>query len=166
MRINVIVIVLTSFLLFGLTARHPFYLGITHLKYNSKEQTIQTSIKLFVNDLEDALKKLNKKPVDLINGKDKESLNKLLDSYLTTRFKLKINGKDINHKYLGHELEKEVVWIYMEYKPIKNIKTIAIENTLLYDFITQQTNIIRVEVDEREQNSKLNYPEKSVQFTF
>ncbi len=166
MRINIFAIVITSILLFGFTIKHPFYLGITHLKYNSTEQTVQASFKLFVNDLEDALKQLNKKPVDLINGKDKVELNKLLNTYLNTHVKLKFNGKSVTYTYLGYELDKEVVWIYAEYKPVKTLKTIDIENTLLYDFIKQQTNIIRVENGNTEQSNKLSYPEKSAHFSF
>ena len=38
--------------------KHPFYLSVVDLKYNNKEQLMQGSIKVFVNDFEDALTKL------------------------------------------------------------------------------------------------------------
>jgi hypothetical protein len=145
---------------------HPFYLGITHLKQNTKTQSIEASFKLFVNDLEETLRKLNSKPIDLINGTNKVELNKLLESYLNTHFKLKLNSKDIKFAYIGFEIEKDIVWIFVEYKQVKSIKTVEIENTLLYDHFKQQTNIIRLEANGSEQNNKLNYPDKSTKFSF
>ncbi len=166
LRNKLIIISLTSILLFGFKLLHPFYLGITHFKYNSKTESLETSVKLFVNDFEAALKKINNKPVDLINGKNKDELNKMIDSYIKNHLKLKINGKESLYTFIGFELEKDVAWIYIEYKKIKNIKTLEIENTLLYDHINQQTNIVRIEVNANEQSTKLNYPEKITQFNF
>ena len=49
---------------------HPYYLGVCELKYNIKSETVQASVKLFVNDLEATLKKKNHSTIDLINIKD------------------------------------------------------------------------------------------------
>jgi hypothetical protein len=165
LRNKLIIAILTSVLFTGF-AMHPFYLGIVHLKYNSKSQSIETSVKLFVNDFEEALKKTNNKPVDLINGKNKEELNKLIDSYLKTHLTCNVNGKAAVYTFIGYELEKDVAWIYIEYKNIKSIKTVDIECSLLYDHFKQQTNIIRAEVNGNEQNTKLNCPEKLAKFSF
>lgn len=165
-RIKLIIALLTTILLFGFKPLHPFYLGITHLKQNTKTQTLETSVKLFVNDLEETLRKLNSKPIDLINGTNKVELNKLLESYLKSHFKLKLNGKEMNFSYVGFEIEKDVAWIFVEYKQVKIIKTVEIENSLLYDHFKQQTNIVRLEANGSEQNNKLNYPDKSTKFIF
>ena len=75
----------------------------------------------FVNDLEETLRKLNNKPIDLINGTNKVELNKLLESYLNSHFKLKLNGKEMKFNFIGFEIEKDVAWIYVEYKQVKTI---------------------------------------------
>lgn len=165
-RIKLIIALLTTILLFGFKPMHPFYLGITHLKQNAKTQSIEISFKLFVNDLEETLRKLNAKPIDLINGSNKVELNKILETYLNAHFKMKVNGKAIKFTYIGFEIEKDVAWIYVEYKNVKSIKTVEIENSLLYDHFKQQTNIVRLEANGSEQNNKLNYPDKITKFTF
>jgi len=149
-----------------LRLRHPFYLGIVHFKHNATSHSIETDVKLFVNDLEAALKKLNNKPVDLINGTNKTELNAMINSYVQARLAVNINEKKCDFNYIGFEVEKDVVWIYLEYKNIKTIKTLTVETSLLYDYIKQQSNIIRVEYNATEQNKKLNYPEKSVKLSF
>jgi hypothetical protein len=154
------------FLVFTLSSFHPFYLGVTHFKLNSKSNTLETSVKLFTNDFETSLKKLNGKTVDLINGSNKEEINKLINKYLQTHLIIKVNEKIAAFDYIGFEIEKDVTWIYVEYKKIKSLKTLHVENTLLYDSFDKQTNIIRVETAAGEQNSKISYPEKTVKFTF
>jgi hypothetical protein len=90
-----IIIILLS--LFFLTAfRHPFYLSVTDLKYSNKDRALQGSVKLFVNDLEAALKKINNQTVDLIHVKDTIQIKKLLHNYLLTFiFKSKWIAKSI-----------------------------------------------------------------------
>lgn len=158
---------LIAFLALALSAFHPFYLGVTHFKHNSKTKALETSVKLFTNDFETSLKKLNNNAtVDLINGSNKEELNKLINTYLQQHLSIKVNSKAINFDYIGFEIEKEVTWVYIEYKKVKSIKTLDVENTLLYDSFDKQTNIIRLETAAGEQNNKISFPEKTVKFSF
>jgi len=166
LRNKLIILLLPSILLFGFTFKHPFYLGIVHFKHNVTNNIIETDVKLFVNDLEAALKKLNNKPIDVINGTNKTELNTIINAYVRTHLVVKINGKKCDYSFVGFEVEKDVVWIYLEYKNIKAIKNLEVEASLLYDYIKQQSNIIRVECNATEQNKKLNYPEKSVKLSF
>ncbi len=160
--VNSVVIISLAFIL---CAAHPFYLGVTHFKLNSKSNTLETSVKLFTNDFEASLKKLNGKTVDLINGSNKEEINKLINKYLQAHLIIKVNGKNAAFDYIGFEIEKDVTWIYIEYKKIKSLKSLDIENTLLYDSFDKQTNIIRVETAAGEQSSKISCPEKIAKFS-
>ncbi|MBK6523871.1 MAG: hypothetical protein IPG08_17050 [Sphingobacteriaceae bacterium] len=78
---------------------------------------------------------------------------------------IKVKGKNAAFDYIGFEIEKDVTWIYIEYKKVKSLKTLDIENTLLYDSFDKQTNIIRVETTAGEQNSKISCPEKIAKFS-
>jgi hypothetical protein len=156
---------LITFVAFTLSAFHPFYLGVTHFKHNAKTNTLETSVKLFTNDFETALKKLNNNTtVDLINGSNKDEINKLINKYLQQHLSTKVNGKTAAFDYIGFEIEKDVAWVYIEYTKVKSLKTLEVENTLLYDSFDKQTNIIRLETAAGEQNSKISFPEKTVKF--
>jgi len=136
------------------------------MKYSDKEKSIQTSVKLFTNDLEDALKKISKQPVDLINGKDKEALNKLLNEYIQKRLSLKIEGETKKFSFIGFEHEAEAIWIYIEYPQNQAPKKVEIENTLLYDYISGQINLVHFELNGQKQSSKVTNPEKNILFNF
>ena len=146
--------------------KHPFYLSVTNLKYNSKEAALQGTVKVFLNDLESALKKINQKPIDLIHVKDTADVNKKLIVYLKTHLSLKLNGKDRSFNFIGFEREEDSFWMYIEFKKCETPKKIEIENSILYDFFSEQTNIVSIDVDGNKKSSKANNPEKGFLFEF
>jgi hypothetical protein len=145
---------------------HPFYMGITDFKYNKKQNVLEGSVKLFTNDFESALKKNNAKSVDLINGKQKDSLNKWVKSYLAKNLLLKINGKAVQPEFLGFETEKDATYCYIELVNCGEIKQFNLQNSLLYDFTKSQMNIVHVEVNGQSKSAKLLNPEKNIDFKF
>src|SRR5688500_3173995 len=95
--------------MFAFSFKHPHYVSVTELKYDSKEKMLQGSVKLFVNDFESALKKLSKEKVDMINVKDKDKTNKMVSDYLKDRLVLSVNNLPFTYKFLGFEHEQDVV---------------------------------------------------------
>ncbi len=159
------VLILATFI-FLCGFKHPFYLGVTDLKFNIKEKVLQGSVKLFVNDLEGALKKIHNKTIDLINVKNKDEINIILTDYLKKHLVLKINGKTSNYKLIGFEKEEEALWMYIEFEKSEIPKKIEVENSLLYDHLKDQMNITHIEVNNLKKSLKANNPEKTLQFQF
>lgn len=153
-------------IIFSVAFKHPFYLGVVDLKYNAKEKSLQGSVKLFTSDFEAALKKIYKKPIDLINLKDKDATTKILANYLTDHLKFKINNKSVNFKLIGFENEAEAVWMYIECDKSELPKKVEIENSLLYDYLKEQMNIVHIEVNDSKKSLKVSYPEKTLKFDF
>jgi hypothetical protein len=149
-----------------LSFKHPFYLGVTDLKYNANEKALQGSVKLFTNDLEDALKRIKGQSVDLIHPKDIHSTNLILYEYLKNHLSFTINGKQQPFQLLGFEKEEEAIWMYIELKNCDVPKTIQIDNSLLYDFLPEQMHIIQVEVGATKKSFKLIHPEKKCELHF
>ena len=153
-------------LFFCLAFKHPFYLGVTDLKYNAKDKAIQGHVKLFTNDFENALKKIYKQPVDLINVKDTAATKKIIADYLVKHFKLKLNGQQKSFTVIGFEKEEEAIFTYIEYKNCNAPKTIDIETTLLYDCLKEQMNIVNFELSGTKKSVKVNNPDKKITFSF
>lgn len=151
-------------ILFGF--KHPFYLSVTELKYNNRQMVFEGSVKLFSNDLETALQKLNGKKVDVINSKNTSEINSLLSEYLHKRLVIKSESNLIEYKLIGYEREQEAIWVYFESKKCVKPKYLTIENGLLYDFIKDQMNIIHVEIGDRKSSLKATNPEKIFKFDF
>lgn len=159
-------VLILCFLFFLVSFKHPFYLSVTELKYNSSQRTLQGSVKLFINDVEDALKKINGKTIDLVNPVDTSKTNDILKTYLQQRLLIKVNGLDKPYELIGFEKEQEAIWLYIEVKNCPRPKNLEVENSLLYDYIKEQTNIVHVEMNGVTKSSKVTYPEKSLDFGF
>ncbi len=145
---------------------HPYYVSVTDIKYNEQEKTIQLSCRIFTDNLEDALEKIYKKELDILHPKDRKEIDALLTDYLSKHVKMKVNGKTQTFTFIGYEKEEEAVWCYLEIKNAELPKTLTIENTLLYDYLTQQMNMVHTEVKGKKQSSKLTNPEKEFVFEF
>lgn len=156
-------VVFTSFFI---SARHPFFISVTTLNHNVKDKSLNITCKLFTNDIEEALRKLNAQKIDLINGSNKAELNTLLQNYIKTHLLITINGKASWLNWIGFEQEAEAIWCYLEIKNVNVCKRLTIENTLLYDFIKEQTNICQVEINGKTKSAKVSYPNKQLVFQF
>jgi hypothetical protein len=153
-------------IIFLFAFKHPFYLGVVDLKFNEKDKVMQGSVKLFTNDFEAALKKLLKKPIDLINVKNKLETTKIVSDYLNERLKFKINDKPVAFKLVGFENEAEAIWMYIEFEKSSPPKKVEIENTLLYEHLRDQMNIVHMEVNNSKKSLKVSNPEKKLKFDF
>lgn len=145
---------------------HPFYLSVSELKYDSQKKLLQISVKQFTNDLEEVLAKQRKETVDLINGKDTTRLNEMVKSYIRKNFSLKINGKIQQYRYLGFEREEDATWAFFEINNCEHPKQIEVENSLLYELIKSQINIVHVDVYGVKKSLKVENPEKRLIFNF
>ena len=145
---------------------HPYYVSVTDIKYNEQEQTIQISCRTFTDNIEDALRKIYKRQVDVLHPKDKKEVENLLMDYISKHVKIKVNGKLQTISFIGYEKEEEAVWTYVEIKNVEAPKSLIIENSLLYDYLPQQLNMVHVEVKGKKQSSKVTNPEKELVFNF
>ncbi len=159
-----IIIVLLCFL--GPGMGHPFYLSVTDLKYNTNEKAIQGTVKMFSNDLEDALGKLRGERTDLLNPPDKDSLQLYLSRYLAERLKLTVNYKPLNYKVIGFQHEEESTWLFLEAELVQKPVQVAVFNSILCDYLPGQMNIVHLQVDGKTQTSRSDCKAPSLKFEF
>lgn len=145
---------------------HPFYLGVTELHYNPGARSIEASVKLFTNDLENAISRTNGRRADLINYRDTAATGLLLNNYLQQHLNIKINGSTHRFRFIGFEREEEATWMYIEFDRCDLPRKIELDNSLLYDQITKQTNIVRAEVNGEKKSAKCSYPDRLFRFDF
>ena len=146
--------------------KHPFYLGVIDIKQNAKQHSLNLSVKLFVNDLEDALKKTSSKNIDLLNPKNKQEMETELFAYIKKRLAVSVNRKAVTLDFIGYEREEEAIWTYIEIKKVSQPRTISVDTKLLYDFLPQQSNIIHAEINGIKKSSKITNPDSKVELSF
>ena len=152
---------------FGFTTKkHPFYLSVVDIKHDAKQQTLNVSVKLFINDIENALKKTSTKSIDLLNPKNKAEMETELMNYIKKRLSLSVNEKAVTLNFIGYEKEEDAIWAYFEVKKVPQPKTIKVDTKLLFDFLPQQANIVHTEINGVKKSSKVTNPESKIDFNF
>lgn len=148
------------------TAWHPFYIGVTEINHNAADKTLEISCKVFMEDLEEVLKKSSRKAVNLSDGAQQLQNDALVNQYFQQHLHVAAGDKPLPLKFIGFEKEAESVYAYFEAAGVGAVKKLDIENSILHDFTTEQINIIHVTVGGKRQSTKLNFPVKSAHFGF
>ncbi|MCE3278271.1 MAG: hypothetical protein K0S44_462 [Bacteroidetes bacterium] len=145
---------------------HKFYLSLTEVRADTKKQTLDVSSKLFTDDLEVALQKKYGKKVDLATSSKNKDVQALLHKYIIENFKMSVAGTAIDLTFVGFETEADATWCYLESVPFYSKGKVRIVNTLLYDYLPEQSNMINFYWDQEEKTAKLVNPEKTTEFDF
>ena len=101
---------------------HPFYVSVIDINHNIKEESVEMSIRIFTQDLEETLQKYSTAKIDMVHPTNKAVLDKQITDYIKQKLQLKINGQTVTMQYVGYEIQLESVWIYFEVPKIKQLK--------------------------------------------
>jgi hypothetical protein len=142
----------------GLTAMsvHRFYAAIYQINFVPKKKMVQITTRIFIDDLNDALKNQYKKRTFVGTYKQTPEDIALMKKYLSEKFKLSINGQPKAMNYLSNEIENNVVICYLNIKDIAKVTYIEVENSVLTELYSEQQNIIQFNNDGKKQNLLLS----------
>jgi hypothetical protein len=115
---------------------HPFYVTVTEIEYSSKNKELGI--------------------------KNNPQINQLISTYLQQHLTIEINKNKKELNYLGYEIDKEAVWIYMNIPKINGIKELKVISDVMYEYKPEQTNIVHVNVNGSSKSYKLNAPNKVI----
>lgn len=124
---------------------HDFHTSITDARYNPKNQTYELSVRVFADDLEEALSRRHKTTVRLDRS---ERVNKLIAEYLQTHLAISaVKGTRATQKFIGAQEEADAIWLYVEIPASKApAGQVWVQNALLTEIFDDQTNILNLEV--------------------
>jgi len=149
-----------------LNVAHPFFMSVIDINHNQKEATLEISVRVFSDDLEKTLQQFSKQKIDILNPTQKDLIEKQLQAYVSQRLKLNVNGKPVSFRILGYEQQMESTWCYFEVDNQSSIKTVSVDCSLLYDYETNQVNIVHMKTKGVQKTYKLDYPKRETTFRF
>jgi hypothetical protein len=125
------------------TYAHDYHASITDVKYNPRTQSLEVAVKVFTDDLEEALSKRNKSKVTY-DGSSK--VQKYLSEYLQHSLSFEtVKGKPLKQNFIGSEEELDAVWVYLEV-PVNaaTLSELHVKNAVLTELFSDQMNIVNV----------------------
>ncbi len=147
------------FLLKPPAAVHPVFVTVTQIDYNQKQNTLETSTKLFTDDFERALRQDCNCEVDILSNKNQALNDSLIKKYFNKKYSLLADGKAAQIDYLGHEKDKANVFVYTEAAIPKGAKKIVINQNLLFEAFSEQIGIVHLTQGDITESVKLQNPD-------
>jgi hypothetical protein len=159
-------LLISFFALSGQNNYHPIFVSVTEIEHNAKESTLEISCKIFTDDFEKALRKVNKQKIDLMNPALKESMNKVVNDYVQKHMSIKVNGDAVKMQYVGYEEQEEGIICYFQVNNVREVKELYVLNHILFDDQPQQISLLHVTVNGNRKSTKLNNPENTAVFKY
>ncbi len=126
------------------SAPHKFYVSITKIEYVKEKQSLQVITKIFTDDIEKALQQQYDPSISIGTKKETEKDTDFLKSYILQHLKISVNGKPATLNYIGQEYDIDMVDAYIEITNVKDLKSLKVENKMLFDIFEEQQNIIHL----------------------
>lgn len=149
-----------------LSIAHPFFVSVVDINHNQKEATLEISVRVFSDDLEKTLQQYSKQKIDILKPTDKVIIEKYLLAYASERLKIGVNGKPVKFNLIGYEQQMESTWCYFEIEKQPVVNQVSVDCSLLYDFESNQVNIVHVKAKGVQKTYKLDYPKRETSFSF
>lgn len=151
---------LLIFLLFvGLSSSsaHKFYVSVTSVSYQSEDEVLQCKLKIFYDDLENALTEYGGEMVYLCGDEGHEEL---MMRYISEKFKIKTDTKNLPLRLKEWTCDEEAIWITLQSALKETPQQIEVNNAILMELFEEQRNIIQFNINNK-RKSLLLFKDKS-----
>ena len=148
------------FLFLYVSFLHPLHLSVCDIEFDSQNRSLEISQRIFADDLENVLRPKIGAKTDILNPANKEQLSSAIRDYVLQNLQLQLNGKKVTPRYVGYEVDEDVVWVYMEVPNVRSLNTITVQNTLFFETFEDQLNLINVKKDGKVRSLKLAVDQK------
>ena len=148
---------------------HQLYVSVTDMDIDAQRGNITMSIRIFTDDLETILH--NKYNVDgwIGTAGEHRDSRRLLVEYVNERFSITVNNGEridlVTDSMIITKEEEAMMWFYMKGVAKQPIRWIEIDNRLLTDFFSNQTNLLYISAGKNEKWEKLNRKKHKIEFS-
>ena len=128
---------------------HPFHVSVMSVHHSADENSLQITLKLFADDLEEAMnqegfRKEDQPYIDVLNPKDEQRLNAYIEQYIHENLDIEVNGKEVDAYFLGKEMEDMAMWCYLEVQGVEEIERIKVQSSIMTEVFDDQINIVHI----------------------
>lgn len=149
-----------------LSFTHKFYVGIYQIDFVPQKKMVQITTRIFIDDMAAALAKNSKQAILLGEPNETPYDEMLLKQYLNDNLSIKINNKKVSMEFMSKELEGDVLICYLRCTNVSKISKFEMTNTILFDYVTEQQNIIQTNINGQKKSLLLTFSKDSGQLAY
>jgi hypothetical protein len=124
---------------------HRVHVSVTNLEFNQPRQTVEIVIRVFADDLENALGRRANRAVKIdpaTAGKDRQVVE-LVMAYLRSSFDLKNKGgRPVAFSWNGIEGQPDMFWIFVKGRMFGGLEGAQLRNKIFCELFDDQVNIV------------------------
>ena len=143
-------LLLATLVLAGLTllsfAPHKHYISLTQIDYDESDKALQITMRFFIDDLEKAVSGRFDKNLQLATREEMKDSDVYIERYVTSKFKLWVNGEPANADFLGKQYEDDQVFFFLEISEVEGIETLEVQNSMLMEVFEEQQNYVKISI--------------------
>ncbi len=128
----------------GLGMAHPLHVSLCQVDFKKQEKTLEISVKIFADDLLNALSKQNIPDLYLGEKNENPKSDEYILSYLKKNLSFKINDTKADYLFVGKEMEDDAVWCYAQINNVSELNQIEATDCILTEIYDDQNNIVQV----------------------
>jgi len=127
-------------------ADHDFHVSKCLVEYNEGEQSLQISLHLFIDDLEEALRRQGADKLFICTKKEAPRAESHIFQYLRKHFSFEADGQKREYTFIGKEVSEDLMaaWCYLEIAGVKKLETLKVSNSLLMEVFDDQKNLVSI----------------------
>jgi len=128
-------------------AAHKFHASLTQIEVNASASTVEVGIRVFVDDLEEALTRRAGRRVRL---ETTARFDSLAFDYVSASLRIEgANGKRLGFRWIGRESSVDVVWLFVEAPLEGQLDGGRLENNLFFELFDDQVNTVNIKDGKR-----------------
>lgn len=121
---------------------HKFHASFTEIERNPETKSLEVTIRVFPDDLENILGKREKKRIQIDAITDAP---RVVGDYVREHLVLRgPDGKTVEWKWVGLEVKVDAVWIYVEAPAPPSLDKWQARDSLFFDLFDDQINSVTV----------------------
>ena len=125
---------------------HPRHLSVAEAEWNAKSRRLEVALQVNPVDLEQALRLISNRPIDLDKTK---GIELLLRDYIERSFVVReADGTRAKLKWVGHEVDLKDAWLYFEVPLKAGPENATFGAGLFFELLPDQANTINFRVGE------------------
>lgn len=132
--------------LLGAVSLHNFYVSTTSVRFVPDEKSLQITTQVFLDDFESALRLYGNENLRLIPDTSQVKIDSLVEDYFRKNIIFKAQGETMNFDFLGKVYKNDVMVAYMELQMDTIVSPLSIKNTIFFDYLSDQKNIIHLKL--------------------
>ena len=135
--------------LLAFTTAHKFYVSVTNIGYSEKDDALQITSRVFIDDLGQVLKERYDIDAKLSTDEESKLADAYLEKYFRAKFMVEINGENKSYEIIGRKYDNDVCIFYLELAAIElpSVKSIQIQNKMLTDLFDEQQNVVHFKIN-------------------